>query len=132
MIRLLLGPKPAHKSLGRLLSAASMAALGVAASFHAAPARAQDAFGTMVGMQAGRTIGADGQVSIWSGADRPTVGTDADGRPLMTIIQRKEKALLDWEDFRLKTNEVLEFQQQAANWIAVNRVNGKQAAEING
>ncbi|WP_168355814.1 filamentous haemagglutinin family protein [Sphingomonas gei] len=114
-----------------LLGGGSLAALALAASFAPAPARAQD-FGSMVGMQAGRITGPNGQVSVWSGANRPVIGSAADGRPLMTIKQTQEKALLDWEDFRLKTNEVLEFQQQSANWIAVNRVHGNQAAEVNG
>ncbi|WP_158298756.1 filamentous haemagglutinin family protein [Sphingomonas psychrotolerans] len=114
-----------------LLGGGSLAALALAASFAPAPARAQD-FGSMVGMQAGRITGPNGQVSVWTGANRPVIGKAEDGRPLMTIKQTQEKALLDWEDFRLKTNEVLEFQQQSANWIAVNRVHGNQAAEVNG
>lgn len=114
-----------------LLGGGSLAALALAVSFAPAPVRAQD-FGTMVGMQAGRITGPNGQVSVWTGANRPVIGSAEDGRPLMTIKQTQEKALLDWEDFRLKTNEVLEFQQQSANWIAVNRVHGNQAAEVNG
>jgi filamentous hemagglutinin family protein len=101
----------------------------------AAPAIGQTTpppFNTMVGMQAGRVIGTNGQLSQWTGAKTPVIGTDAGGRPLMTIEQTQAKALLDWEDFRLQAGEVLEFQQQAADWIAVNRVHGTQAAEING
>lgn len=123
--------KPRLRSPFRLLTSGSLSALALAASLAPSIAHAQ-AFGTMVGMQAGRTIGPNGQVSVWSGADRPVIGTDKDGRPLMTIQQNQQKALLDWEDFRLQTNEVLEFRQQASNWIAVNRVHGAQAAEING
>lgn len=119
--------------MGKLLGTGSLAALALAVSLSPAPVRAQaQPFGTMVGMQAGRTIGSNGQVSVWQGANQPTIGTDADGRPLMSIEQTQKKALLDWEDFRLKTNEVLEFKQQAADWIAVNRVHGAQAAEVNG
>ncbi|WP_033922742.1 filamentous haemagglutinin family protein [Sphingomonas sp. 37zxx] len=124
---------PLNAQSGRLLAGGSLAALALAVSFAPTAARAQQQpFGTMVGMQAGRTIGPNGQVSVWQGANRPTIGVDADGRPLMTIEQLQQKALLDWEDFRLQTNEVLEFKQQAANWIAVNRVHGTQAAEVNG
>lgn len=125
---------PRNAQSGRLLAGGSLAAMALAVSFAPTAARAQQQqpFGTMVGMQAGRTIGPNGQVSVWQGANRPTIGVDADGRPLMTIEQLQQKALLDWEDFRLQTNEVLEFQQQAANWIAVNRVHGNQAAEVNG
>jgi|GEM_PF-6823114 len=119
-------------AFGRLMTSGSVAALALAASFMPAPAKAQQAFGTMVGMQAGRIIGPNGQVSVWSGAQRPVIGTAADGRPLMSIEQTQKKALLDWEDFRLQTNEILEFRQQAADWIAVNRVHGDQASRIDG
>jgi filamentous hemagglutinin family protein len=113
----------------RFLLSTSVAALSLA--YFAAPASAE-AFVSMVAMQAGKVIGPNGQVSQWTGAKTPVVGKDADGRPLMTIEQTQQKALLDWQDFRLKSDEVLEFQQQAANWIAVNRVHGTQASEING
>lgn len=130
---------PARRPFGaRLKIGTSLTALALAVSLAplAAPAaRAQTApqpFGTMVGMQAGRVTLPNGQLSQWTGARAPVIGTDTDGRPLMTIEQTQAKALLDWEDFRLKTNEVLEFKQQSADWIAVNRVHGNQAAEING
>ncbi|WP_411818607.1 filamentous haemagglutinin family protein [Hyphococcus sp. DH-69] len=94
-------------------------------------ASAETPFGTMVGMQAGRTIGANGQVSQWTGANRPIIGTEGD-RHLMTIEQTEAKAVLDWEDFRLKTDEILEFQQASSDWIAVNRVHGDHAATVDG
>ena len=130
---------PARRPFGaRLKIGTSLTALALAVSLAplvAPAARAQTApqpFGTMVGMQAGRVTLPNGQLSQWTGARAPVIGTDTDGRPLMTIEQTQAKALLDWEDFRLKTNEVLEFKQQSADWIAVNRVHGNQAAEING
>ncbi|MGI9375781.1 MAG: filamentous hemagglutinin family protein [Tsuneonella suprasediminis] len=94
-------------------------------------ARAEQPFGTLVGMQAGRTIGADGQVSVWQGANLPVLSKEGD-RDLMTIVQTQKKAILDWEDFRLQTQEILEFQQQASDWFVINRVHGSQAAEIHG
>ncbi|WAC49187.1 filamentous hemagglutinin family protein [Asticcacaulis sp. SL142] len=121
----------------RLKASASLMVLALAASVSSAsvsPALAAEPFANMVGIQAGRIIGTgpNAQVAQWTGANAPVIGTDVDGRALMTIQQTQAKALLDWEDFRLQTNEVLEFQQQSADWIAVNRVHGNQAAEING
>jgi filamentous hemagglutinin family protein len=121
----------------RLKASASLMVLALAASVSSAsvsPALAEAPFANMVGIQAGRIIGTgpNAQVAQWTGANAPVIGTDVDGRALMTIQQTQAKALLDWEDFRLQTNEVLEFQQQSADWIAVNRVHGNQAAEING
>lgn len=118
----------------RLFGTCSLTALALAASFAAAPAvRAQQApFQSMTAMQAGRVKLPDGTMSQWMGADRPVIGSASDGRPLMTIKQNQQKALLDWENFRLQTNEILEFQQQSADWIAVNRVHGTQASYIGG
>lgn len=117
-----------------LFGTCSLSALALAASFTAAgTARAQQGpFQSMTAMQAGRVKLPDGSMSVWSGADRPVIGSAADGRPLMTIKQNQQKALLDWENFRLQTNEILEFQQQSADWIAVNRVHGTQASFIGG
>ncbi len=126
-------PKPARRTR-HMLHHVSIGALALACLLAPATAKAQEGqvFGTMVGLQAGRTMDASGRVSVWQGASAPVIGKDADGRPLMVIDQHKQKALLDWEDFRLKTNEILEFRQQAADWIAVNRVHGAHAAEVNG
>ena len=122
-------PKMIRQS--RLLGSASLATMVFAASFLPVAARAQS-FGSLIAMPSGRVIGPNGQVSQWTGAKAPVIGQSTDGRPLMTIEQTQAKALLDWEQFRLATNEVLEFQQQSADWIAVNRVHGTQASQING
>ncbi|MCW4460663.1 filamentous hemagglutinin family protein [Sphingomonas sp. BT-65] len=117
----------------RLFGTCSLSALALAASFAAPVAHAQQApFQSMTAMQAGRVKLPDGTMSQWSGADRPVIGSASDGRPLMSIKQNQQKALLDWENFRLQTNEILEFQQQSADWIAVNRVHGTQASFIGG
>lgn len=116
----------------RLTLGTSLIALAAMNVLGQAPAHAQDRpFGTMVGLQAGRTIGPNGQVSVWQGADRPMITTEGD-RDLMTIRQTERKAILDWEDFRLQTKEILEFQQQSSDWFVINRVHGNQASEING
>ncbi|WP_047805557.1 filamentous haemagglutinin family protein [Pelagerythrobacter marensis] len=116
------------------MTGASLAAM---ASFAIAPAKAQDVpqdvvFGDMIALTGGNVQLPDGSYSRWEGANNPVIGTDADGNPLMTIEQTKQRALLDWERFSLKTGEILEFQQQAADWIAVNRVHGEQASQIDG
>jgi filamentous hemagglutinin family protein len=112
-----------------------MAALSLAVSFVPTAARAQaqpQPFGSLIAMPAGRVTLPNGQISQWTGAKAPVTGTTTDGRPLMSIEQTKAKALLDWEKFQIQTNEVLEFQQQSADWIAVNRVHGTQASRIDG
>lgn len=130
-------PSFARRFSARALLSSSMPVLGLAAGLLAPmAAKAQEppraAFGSMLAMQHGQITLPDGTKSQWTGANRPTIGTDTDGRPLMTIEQTEQKALLDWEDFRLQAGEVLEFQQQRSDWIAVNRVHGAQAAEIHG
>lgn len=112
-------------------SGASVSALILAASLMPASASAQ-AFGSMVSMQAGQVTLKDGTVSQWTGANRPTTSVGTDGRPIMTIQQTQQKALMDWQKFQLQAGEVLEFQQQQADWIAVNRVHGTDAALVNG
>ncbi|MES2054831.1 MAG: filamentous hemagglutinin family protein [Pseudomonadota bacterium] len=116
----------------RLLGSASLAALALAGLLAPAPARADEPFRSLIAMPAGRITLPNGQISQWQGAKTPVIRTDSDGRPLMSIEQTQSKALLDWEKFQLQTNEVLEFQQQSADWIAVNRVHGNQASQING
>jgi filamentous hemagglutinin family protein len=124
--------RPVSSRLGRLMTGASAAAIACTIGLVPVRAYAQEPFATMVQMQTGKVIGANGQLSQWTGAAGPVIGKDADGRPLMTIQQTQAKALLDWEDFRLQTNEILHFQQQSADWIAVNRVHGAQASRIDG
>ncbi|MGH8445813.1 MAG: filamentous hemagglutinin N-terminal domain-containing protein, partial [Solimonas sp.] len=113
-----------------------LAPLAVAAAslFISAHAQAANppAFQSMLAMQAGLVKLPDGSMSKWSGAERPVIGKTGDGRDLMTIQQTQQKALLDWERFDLQTNEVLEFQQQRADWIAVNRVHSTDASHIDG
>lgn len=122
---------PARRLLGQSSRPAIILAVGALALPAVAQAQSQP-FQSMIAMQAGQMTLPDGTVSVWSGAERPMIGTAADGRPLMTIHQTRQKALLDWEQFRLQTNEILEFQQQSSDWIAVNRVHGAQAAQIDG
>ncbi|WP_129778058.1 filamentous haemagglutinin family protein [Peristeroidobacter soli] len=134
--------KPAHsrfrKSAARKplrLSAkrTSAIAIAVAAALTGSHAFAQTApFGSMVAMQNGMVRLPNGTMSKWTGANRPVVGTATDGRPLMTIEQTEQKALLDWERFELQANEILEFQQQRADWIAVNRVHSDSPSRIDG
>ncbi len=111
--------------------AVAAAALFAAPATHAATPAATP-FRSMVAMQAGLVRLPDGSMSQWRGAERPVIGQAADGRPLMSIQQTQQKALLDWEKFELQANEVLEFRQQQADWIAVNRVHSKTASRVDG
>ncbi len=120
-----------HLSCKHLKVGASLLALATVNALHPAIARAEAPFGSMVGMQAGQTIDASGNVSVWQGANAPIITTEGD-RDLMIIEQTEEKAVLDWEDFRLQTQEILEFQQQSSDWFVINRVHGDYAAEVNG
>lgn len=114
-----------------VFSGVSFSALVLGAALAPSAAQAQ-AFGNMVAMQAGQVTLKDGTVSQWTGARTPTTGIGADGKPTMTIQQTQQKALLDWQKFQLQAGEVLEFQQERADWIAVNRVHGTDAAKIDG
>ena len=118
--------RPSRRSFAsRALLTSSLSVLGLAAGLLTpvvahAQQQPRAAFGSMLAMQHGQITLPDGTKSQWTGANRPVIGTDPDGRPLMSIQQTQQKALLDWEDFRLQAGEVLEFQQQRSDWIAVS------------
>jgi filamentous hemagglutinin family protein len=123
-------PERADAGLFRLAPLAMAVAGLFATPVNAASVSAP--FQSMVAMQAGMIRLPDGSMSQWRGADRPTIGTAADGRALMSIQQTQKKALLDWEKFELQANEILEFRQQQADWIAVNRVHSDSASRVDG
>ncbi|MDR6674371.1 filamentous haemagglutinin family protein [Xanthomonas sp. 1678] len=73
-----------------------------------------------------------GQRNVWLGARAPTqqvVGGDTQ----VTIQQTQKKAILNWETFNVGSRTRLQFDQSAggsdaAQWIALNRVNDPSAA----
>ncbi len=73
-----------------------------------------------------------GQRTVWLGARAPTQQT-VGGDTQVTIQQTQKKAILNWETFNVGSRTVLQFDQSAggsdaAQWIALNRVNDPSAA----
>uniref|UniRef100_UPI00141FBE60 two-partner secretion domain-containing protein n=1 Tax=Flavobacterium poyangense TaxID=2204302 RepID=UPI00141FBE60 len=60
------------------------------------------------------------------GADLPTEFTDGD-RIKVAVKQNEQKAILTWDTFNVGGQTDLTFQQQAGNWVALNRVLGTDA-----
>ncbi len=63
---------------------------------------------------------------LWQGADLPTEIRDGDNADV-TVKQRQQKAILEWETFNVGGNTELYFDQRAgganaSEWIALNRV----------
>ncbi|MCC8539489.1 filamentous hemagglutinin family protein [Xanthomonas axonopodis pv. poinsettiicola] len=73
-----------------------------------------------------------GQRNIWLGARAPTQQV-SDGTTQVTVTQTQKKAILNWETFNVGSRTQLRFDQSAggsdaAQWIALNRVNDPGAA----
>ncbi|WP_369978650.1 filamentous haemagglutinin family protein [Xanthomonas bundabergensis] len=73
-----------------------------------------------------------GQRNVWLGARAPTQQV-VGGTTQVTIQQTQKKAILNWETFNVGSRTVLQFDQSAggsdaAQWIALNRVNDPSAA----
>lgn len=65
-------------------------------------------------------------LNTWEGAGLPTQ-TVVDGRIVVTIDQKQERALLSWNSFNIGPNTTLQFNQKQngvakTDWVAVNRV----------
>jgi filamentous hemagglutinin len=74
----------------------------------------------------------DGGAGLWQGANLPTQSV-AGGRTQVEIKQNEAKAILTWEKFNVGRETDLRFNQSAggqdaANWIALNRVLDSSAA----
>ena len=57
----------------------------------------------------------------WTGAKAPTVAVTNTGFRT-TIEQTQQKALLDWRRFNIQNGDEVYFNQEAADWIAFNRI----------
>uniref|UniRef100_UPI002896FF50 two-partner secretion domain-containing protein n=1 Tax=Brevundimonas nasdae TaxID=172043 RepID=UPI002896FF50 len=93
----------------------------------AARAAAQAAQSNIIpnGLERGGLQVADGVAldpSLWIGANGPTQTTGADGRTLVNIDQTQQKAILTWDSFNVGRETDLNFNQQGADWVALNRV----------
>ena len=65
----------------------------------------------------------------WDGASSPSQSIGADGKIDVTIRQTQSNAILSWDSFHVGRDTRLTFDQQGnANWIALNRVVGNDAA----
>jgi len=80
------------------------------------------------GLTAGGLQRAAGDAAVlWQGADLPTAAT-AGGQTNVTITQRSQQALLNWQTFNVGKNTTLTFDQSAGGdtrgeWIAFNKIN---------
>jgi filamentous hemagglutinin family protein len=66
---------------------------------------------------------------LWQGAKALTADsqTTVDGRTKVTIDQDERKAILTWDTFNIGRNTDLQFDQDAGDWVALNRVMGSAA-----
>jgi filamentous hemagglutinin family protein len=60
-------------------------------------------------------------VSTWTGANTPTQSTSG-GVTTVTIQQTAAQALLNWTTFNVGKNTVVNFNQGASTWVALNRI----------
>jgi len=60
--------------------------------------------------------------TLWQGADAPQQ-TVQNGNYTVNINQTQKKAILNWDSFSIGRNTTLNFNQQAPDWIAFNRIN---------
>ena len=63
----------------------------------------------------------DGGSGLWQGAELPRELV-VNGRHEVTVEQTEQKAILTWESFNVGRDTTLSFDQEASNWIALNRV----------
>ncbi|VXA93964.1 filamentous haemagglutinin family protein [Brevundimonas sp. G8] len=77
------------------------------------------------GLQVGSGVTLD--PSLWVGANGPKQTVGADGRTLVTVDQTREKAILTWDSFNVGRETDLVFDQDASNWVVLNRVNDVSA-----
>uniref|UniRef100_Q07LL2 Filamentous haemagglutinin family outer membrane protein n=1 Tax=Rhodopseudomonas palustris (strain BisA53) TaxID=316055 RepID=Q07LL2_RHOP5 len=59
--------------------------------------------------------------SLWQNATLPTERV-VDGRTLVDVRQTQSKAILNWQTFNVGRNTTLTFNQDAADWTVLNRV----------
>ncbi|WP_292225341.1 filamentous haemagglutinin family protein [Brevundimonas sp.] len=60
--------------------------------------------------------------NLWIGAHGPTQSVGADGRAQVVVEQTQSKAILTWDSFNVGRETDLNFNQQGADWVALNRV----------
>ena len=67
--------------------------------------------------------GATAGSSLWQGADLPTQSASG-GQTNVTVNQTSAQAILNWQTFNVGAQTTVNFNQQASNWTALNRVIG--------
>ncbi|MCP4618176.1 MAG: filamentous hemagglutinin N-terminal domain-containing protein [Bradyrhizobium sp.] len=65
--------------------------------------------------------------TLWQGADAPQQTVQGD-KYTVDINQTQKKAILNWDSFSIGRNTTLNFNQQAPDWIAFNRINEASTA----
>ncbi|MBR1207597.1 MULTISPECIES: filamentous hemagglutinin family protein [unclassified Bradyrhizobium] len=61
--------------------------------------------------------------SLWQGAALPSQAASG-GQTTVTVNQTAPQAILNWQSFNVGSQTTLNFNQQASNWTALNRVVG--------
>ena len=61
--------------------------------------------------------------ALWQGANLPTQTTTG-GQTSVNIQQTSAQAILNWQTFNVGAQTTVNFNQQASNWTALNRVTG--------
>jgi len=77
--------------------------------------------------------GALTEASLWTGAGQPGDAVGADGKHLVTVVQKDGRAILTWSTFNVGQQTELYYDQRAggvdaASWVALNRVADPAAA----
>lgn len=98
------------------------------AAARAAAAAAQSAVPN--GLAAGGLQVADGAApgtALWQGANAPTQSAEANGRTEVDVQQTQQQAILNWKSFNVGQQTDLNFDQQGANWVVLNRITDPSA-----
>ncbi len=82
------------------------------------------------GLQAAPEIAID--PNLWVGADGPQQSAGKDGRTNVTVDQTEQKAILTWDSFNVGRETDLTFNQQASDWVVLNRVRDAAPSQIHG
>ncbi len=118
--------RKAQQSLSRATQALqSMQAIQAAAR---AAAQARQTSTTLPGVAVPNGLTPGGLVpnpaAGWSGANAPTQKVGANGATSVNIQQTAPQAILSWQTFNVGSQTTVNFNQQASNWTALNRVTG--------
>ncbi|QYG05320.1 filamentous haemagglutinin family protein [Janthinobacterium sp. PAMC25594] len=121
----LLQQQKAEGKLQQSLNNLLLAARGIAAEQAVQAAARQAALaagGAPDGLaKGGLQVDTNSLTAGWLNAQGP-VQTQADGKTVVKVVQKDDKAILNWESFNVGKNTTLQFEQKS-HWSVLNRVN---------